>query len=452
VTTAAHAQGHAAPATTEPGDRAPAAGAPPAPPPAAPRTAAEARARGAFLAALSHELRTPLAGVLGFTELLADTRLDAWQRESVTAIHECGEELLAQLDNVLDAAALEAGELVLERVPCALNGLVAAALAPLARKARERHLDFGVAFAPDAPARVLADPARLTQVLAQLVGNAIKFTDAGRVAVDVGCVSADARRWLRIAVSDSGVGVPPAARAALFGSRAWNDGAAEAAPAGMGFGLAICRALVELMGGTIGVDSVPGAGSTFWFCLPLDAAAAATDDAPRPPRAAPPAAHVARVLLAEDNPVDRKITARLLELRGCRVDVAANGAEAAAGAGRTRYDLVLMDCRMPVMDGLDAARAIRRLEATAGSAPTTIVALTASPLRADRERCHAAGMDAVLAKPVDPAALAAVLESLTAGPARPAAATAADPAPAEDRSPAPASPAPHPRRSSWPAR
>jgi CheY-like chemotaxis protein len=405
-----------------------------------PAADAVALARGAFLATMSHELRTPMVGVLGFAQLLADTPLDPWQREFVRAIQECGDELLATIDHVLLASALESGAVSLVSQPLTLRPLLEEVVGAYTAKAADKHLELTLSVAPDAPARISVDASRLTEVLGQLIGNAIKFTDAGRVVVKAWWDAEQDPPRLYLSVRDTGGGVPAALRPRLFRHFVQGDGSTTRRHAGMGLGLAICRRLVELMGGAIGVDGAAGEGATFWCAVPVVALVPSGEPADLPTRPAVPApsprvpepaaaASVAdapgrevRVLVVDDQPVNQKIARHVLERLGCRVDLAADGAQAVERALDGRYDLILMDCHMPRMDGFEAAREIRRREPLRGDGRTPIVALTASSPEADRGNCDVAGMDDFLTKPIELEALGRVLRRFTLiGPRRPAA-------------------------------
>jgi signal transduction histidine kinase len=370
------------------------------------RLAAEtaSRAKSAFLATMSHEIRTPMHTVLGYVGLLRTTRLDAVQTEYVEAVAIAGEALLRLIDDILDFSRVEAGGVQLEAQVFDLAAVVGEVVGMLRPVARAKGLELG--FVAGDEWLVRCDQSRVRQVLTNLIGNAIKFTLRGGVTVEV---VADRDR-IRASVRDTGVGITADKQDAVFTEFVQADASTRRRFGGSGLGLAISRGLVRAMGGEIGVESQEGVGSTFWFTLPrgqhTEGYAASCAEAPTVPTRF---GEGRRVLLAEDNPLNQRLAMRVLEHMGFVVDCVADGAEAVARLGTARYDLVLMDCLMPAMDGFDATRAIRRLEAE-GRRRVPIVALTANAFEEDRQACLTAGMDDFVSKPFTRSSLQAALQ------------------------------------------
>lgn len=385
------------------------------------------QAKSDFLANTSHEIRTPINGILGMHELLRQTALSEEQTQYVDALGNCAGVLLGVINEVLDYSKIEAGHLQIEYMTVPLRTELIQQLQPLQLRARQKGLQWEFCVASDVPECVQTDPTRLTQILLNLVGNAVKFTDRGKIRIDLQTDSIDAEvAVLQFSVSDTGPGIDPHVRDAIFHPFTQSDSSTTRRFGGTGLGLSIASRLVELLGGRIWLDSAPGPGTTFHFTIQAPIRAPETgfradlDTVSAQNTSFRNAESSLQILLAEDHPVNQLFACRILEYQNHQVTVVSNGREAVDETARRPYDVVLMDVQMPVMDGLEAMSRIRQREKNSGHR-LPIIALTAHAMKDYDQKCYAAGADAYLSKPLRSADLFSTLQKI----AHPAAADAA---------------------------
>lgn len=378
-----------------------------------------AKAKGLFLATMSHELRTPMNGVLGCTKLLQDTALTDQQQELIAAMQRSAEALLALVNDILDFSKIEAGKMTLEVADVDLRSLVKDVTTLVSELARRKGLTLTTEVHENVLPLFRGDPVRLRQILFNVVGNAIKFTERGGVSITVRldpASSPDAEHLtIRWTVKDTGIGMTKQQIDRLFQAYVQADASTARRFGGTGLGLMICRQLVTLMGGTISVDSTPGAGSTFTYTTNLlpaihRTASISSDSSSLPHTTVPQLPR--RVLVVDDNEINQVVACKFLQKLGCQVEVARNGADAIESLARTTYDIVLMDCEMPIMNGYEAARSIRKKEKEQKSPRLPIIAMTGNASIEDARQCREAGMDDVITKPISLASLQAALNSL----------------------------------------
>ncbi len=377
-----------------------------------------ARAKGIFLATMSHELRTPMNGVLGCTQLLQDTSLTDTQRQLLQAMHRSAEALLALVNDILDFSKIEAGKMSLETADVHLRPIIEDVITLVSELAKKKALELTVDVAPDVPESLRGDPVRLRQILFNLVGNAIKFTAAGSVAVSVRLQPSPAHLpdsiLLGWKIADTGIGMTDEQQARLFQAYSQAETSTARKYGGTGLGLMICRQLVELMGGEIAVESRAGSGTTFSYTTLLlpaiqrEPVGFAVTEVSKPEAKS---GNPKRILVADDNEINQVVACKFLQKLGYEVEVARNGREAVEAASRTPYDAILMDCEMPELDGYDATRAIRQRE-TGKENRIPVIALTGHASADDERVCLNAGMDAVLTKPVTLPALRGTLDRI----------------------------------------
>ncbi len=367
-------------------------------------------AKSQFLAQMSHEIRTPMNGVLGIASLLLHTSLNEKQTNFVHTIRTSGESLLGLINDILDSSKIEAGKLELELISFNIRHMAEETVDLLSKHASEKNVNLACVVSTDVPAYVEGDPGRLRQIFMNLLGNALKFTSYGEVILYISEEKRDNDDvYLRFEIKDSGIGVNKNKQKEIFVAFSQVDESTTRKFGGTGLGLAICRSLVHLMGGTIGIESEEGKGSVFWFTVMLGMGSTSDVIVGLLPEKTFFQKFDAFVLVVEDNITNQIVAQGTLEKMGCKVELAGNGLEAVSAVEKKQYDLIFMDCQMPVMDGYEATVKIRKKSSGQEMEYVPIVALTAHAMKGDRERCLAVGMDDYIAKPFDEQQLERVL-------------------------------------------